>query len=1194
MVDDELSILTGGGPEEEPNGDPGAALLEGLTPPQREAVLQTEGPVLVLAAAGSGKTRVITRRIAYLISCGVQPWQVLALTFTNKAAGEMRERVFQLLGGGEDNRRTRGLTVTTFHSLCARLLRRYAEPAGLKPEFTIYDTGDQASLCKKVIEGLHLSTSNFPARSVLSAISNAKNALLDAAAFEARAFDFNTRNIAQIYKGYTRALRAANAVDFDDLLLLTAKLLQKNSEIREELRKRWQYLLIDEYQDTNHSQFVIASELAGDGKAASAEKPNGPNICVVGDPDQCLPRGTMISTPRGQRAIEKLKKGDLVTSSTGWGSVESMKINKVVEKSYRGSLVVIRTDDGHEVRATPNHVMFARLIADPTLRYTYLMWKRKIGYRIGTTRGVRASKQGDIVSGLQVRANQDVADAMWVLRTSRSPAEALFYEHFYSVKYGIPTMVFFVRGRRMKITQNWIDRLYTDIDTDEGAERLMAELHLDSRYPHHRPGAVTRTGAGGRKGWSRRHVMFTVFGDNRPHTLRPWHEHRIQMVTTDKALRRAATGQFPVRDGVRETWRIETSRKDYDEALDLARGIMSLDDEMEIVSRARLTKDKAFHFMPASHIHPGMQIPVLRDGEVVAQRVESVEWEEHRGVVFDLSVPNTRNYIAEGTVVHNSIYGWRGADIMNILEFEEHYPRCRVITLGENFRSMSPILSVADTLIRKNKQRKHKDLFTNKKGGDKITAVLCRDERHEAALVVDWFKALHDENLERRDEGTEARRHGGEDKGLAWREMAVFYRTNALSRVMEEAFRAAGIPYTIARGTAFYEREEVKSALAYLRLVANQADDVSLLRIVNTPARGIGDTSMTKVEEWAERNRVPVFEAMRHADEIGDLTGRAVGGIRKFVAMVDGWTGGGTFMGAATGSTLAELVDHVIRESGLQGMYKQQAATSQSETDRERLDNLDELVSSAREFEQEYDPANDPSNFDVTMMAAAGSDGPSPVSSETPPLLALLRAYLESISLVADADAVDPDQGSVTLMTLHAAKGLEFPAVAMVGLEEGMLPHARALSDESQMEEERRLCFVGITRAMRLLHMTAAKYRTVRGVPERTIPSRFLSEIGKEHVTFSDQSDQFADLDDTQWGRDTGKYDTSRAELKSGPSIGTRIAQAFPTGSLVRHPQFGVGKVLAITGGVNARATIQFKDVGTKTLVLEYARLTRV
>lgn len=789
-------------------------LLDDLTAPQRSAVTHTEGPLLVLAAAGSGKTRVITRRIAHLIACGVPAWSVLALTFTNKAAGEMRERVHAILDpSGEESRRTRGLTVSTFHALCARLLRRYAEVAGadgahlgIKGDFTIYDSSDQLSAMKAVVADAGLSTTNWPPRSVLSAVSAAKNELLDAEAYAARATDFYAKTVSRLYTGYQKRLRAANAADFDDLLVLTARMLRESASVRDECRGRWQYLLIDEYQDTNHAQFVIASTLAGDGP----EGGNGPNICVVGDPDQ-------------------------------------------------------------------------------------------------------------------------------------------------------------------------------------------------------------------------------------------------------------------------------------------------------------------------------------------------------------------------------AIYSWRGADITNILEFEERYPSAEVITLGENFRSTAPILAAADTLIRNNRKRKHKDLFTSREGGEAVSVILCRDEQHEARLVADWLRSMNEDE---------------EGEGHAWRDMAVFYRTNALSRVMEDALRTAGIPYVIARGTAFFDREEIKNALGYLRVIANQADDVSVQRIVNTPTRGIGNTSLARVRETADSLGVSLFEALKRVGETPGLTPRAQNAIGNFTGLVEGWTGHGSFMGQEMSGSLSDLVERVIRESGLEKMYKRQAETSKSESDAERLDNLSELVSSAAQFEQEYDPDADPFAFPGAEAAEAGAD------AEVPPLLALLRTYLERVSLVADADAVDPAQGSVTLMTLHAAKGLEFPVVAMIGLEEGLFPHSRAHTSEDDLEEERRLCFVGITRAMRHVQLTSAKYRTIRGRSERTIPSRFIEELPREHASISDQSDAWDDrgydeFDEAPSGSSASRGALGAAGARAGGAL-SRAREEFPPGSRVRHPQFGVGEVLGLDGGASVRAKIRFRDVGVKTLVLEYARLQRV
>jgi DNA helicase-2/ATP-dependent DNA helicase PcrA len=783
--------------------------LEGLTGPQRDAVTHTEGPLLVLAGPGSGKTRVITRRIAYLIGCGIPPWQILALTFTNKAAAEMRERVAHLLGEG---RATRGLTVSTFHALCARLLRRWAAVAveegaltGLTDNFAIFDDADQTALMKKTLADLDLSTTNWPPRSVLARISQAKNDLLDADAYAAQAGDFYTRSMAKIYKAYEAALRRANAVDFDDLLVLTAQVLKKSKTIREACRERWQYLLIDEYQDTNRAQFVIASLLAGE-----AGEGRQPNICVVGDPDQ-------------------------------------------------------------------------------------------------------------------------------------------------------------------------------------------------------------------------------------------------------------------------------------------------------------------------------------------------------------------------------SIYAWRGADISNILEFEKHYPGAAVIALGENFRSTGHILATADHLIRRNTQRKHKDLFTSRGDGHKPEVVLCRDEHHEASLVVDWFRSLHAESNGR---------SASSASPIAWKDCAVFYRTNALSRVMEDALRNAGIPYTIARGTAFYQREEIKHALAYLRVLANPADSVSLGRIINVPTRGIGDVTWSRIEAAAADLGYTPLDALRAAAGGSiqvDLTSRARSAIRKFAEMFDAWTGGGSFLGVGVPETLAELVERVIRESGLEAMYK----AGRTETDEERLENLAELVSSAADFEQGYEPASDPAN---DLVPAPTGDGAAPTTT-MPPLLALLRAYLERVTLVADADSVDPSQGAVTLMTLHAAKGLEFRAVALIGLEEGCLPHSRAQESNADLEEERRLCFVGITRAMERLLITSAKYRTLRGMSERTIPSRFLEELPRDRVVFSDQADLGEWGGGSAWDEPESSWSAPRARPSRPPAPAASPRAPFPPGAIVRHPQFGLGTVVSVQGGAGARARIRFRDAGEKTIVLEYARL---
>ena len=826
------------------SGDGGAIeaeLFSGLTAAQREAVAHVDGPLLVLAGPGSGKTTVVTRRVAHLISTGIPPWQILALTFTNKAAGEMRERIDRLVAADLPGRR--GLTIATFHSFCVRLLRRYSEAAGLSSRFTIYDAADQKEALKIAMKEAGIDAKNFTPASIAGAISKAKNMLIDAAMFKAQAGDFHARTIAKAFEAYQKTLRRNDALDFDDLLLATAKLLRNNEAVRTELQRRFQYLMIDEYQDTNYAQFVIAHALA------SAHR----NICVVGDPDQ-------------------------------------------------------------------------------------------------------------------------------------------------------------------------------------------------------------------------------------------------------------------------------------------------------------------------------------------------------------------------------SIYAWRGADIRNILEFEEHYPNPKIVPLGQNFRSTSHIVETAAALIQNNKRRKHKRLYTELGDGAKPSVITCFDEHHEAQLIVERFRALHDIA----------------EQPIPWKEMAILYRMNALSRVLEEYFRNAGIPYVIARGTAFYERKEIKDALAYLRLVANPSDEVSLRRVVNVPARGIGATTIEKIEMWALQRQLGLFDALREVSGGRgggpELQARTANAVSRFVQHVEGWRAAAAgasfdmFMGqpslheaiapkpATEKAALAELVERIIKESGMEAMYR----GARNEEDLERLENLNELINAAADF-----------------AAPPPELGEQPGVRPPATLLEALNAWLEAVTLVSDADAIDPASGAVTLMTLHAAKGLEFDCVAIAGLEEGILPHSRALQSptDTELEEERRLAFVGITRARKHLLITRAAVRTQRGLPERTIPSQFLHELPTEHIESIDHAgmvgmeDEENDFDRPfgersrgsgngsgagagggggAWGRssyDAGRdWRESRSSSRGAPAtqhlagVGRSVVeQQFPIGCMVRHPTFGIGRVEIVTPRARGSSVqVEFRNVGRKTLIVEFAKLQRV
>jgi DNA helicase-2/ATP-dependent DNA helicase PcrA len=759
-------------------------LLEGLTAPQQEAVRHVDGPLLIIAGAGSGKTRVLTRRVAHLVAQGIPASSILAITFTNKAAGEMKQRIESLLGrtirdfGRLDQQWP---TICTFHSLCLRTLRYYAPQIGLANNFSIYDSSDQNKVIKDALKTLELSTTNFQPGVVHAKISNAKNQLLTPADFARSAGDFYSKTVARVYEKYQKLLEASNALDFDDLLLRTVAAFRDFPPVLKEMQDRFSYILIDEYQDTNRAQYLLAHVLAQRHK----------NICVVGDPDQ-------------------------------------------------------------------------------------------------------------------------------------------------------------------------------------------------------------------------------------------------------------------------------------------------------------------------------------------------------------------------------SIYAWRGADIRNILEFEQDYPDAKVVRLEQNYRSSKTILSIASSLIAHNTQRKKKDLWTENTQGEKAALYLAGDEHDEAYAVARRLKELKEKH------------------NYSWNQVAIFYRMNALSRVMEDALRKENVPYVIARGVEFYNRKEIKDVLAYLRVIANPSDEVSLERIANTPARGISDATMKQLAGYAVGHSLSLWQALCDVEKLSTLTARALKACKAFVAQVIDWrktafaddddsgpweVGSGQDekepsllptadrrLPTSSKGRVTKLMETVVRQSGLEEFYKKAGGDEQDE-----LNNINELISSAAE----YDAGNPDGN---------------------------VVDYLAQVSLVSDTDHLKDNGGAVTMMTLHAAKGLEFPVVAMIGLEEGCLPHSRARGDQAQLEEERRLCFVGITRAQERLILSKAAYRTIRGLRERTVASPFLNEMSQSDLEVIDRSgiDSF----------DDGEDDHIRQRMQDESD---RLGGQFKRGQLVRHKIFGLGRVADITPmGSQTRAIIEFNTAGRKTLILEYAKLEAV
>jgi len=923
------------------------ALLAGLNPPQREAVTHGDGPLLVLAGAGSGKTRVLTRRIAYLMATErARANEILAITFTNKAAGEMRERVEGLVG-----RRTRAMWVMTFHAACVRMLRVEAARLGYTRQFTIYDQADARRLTKRCLDELGIDPKRFTPAAIHNQISDAKNKLRDADAYGKLVGSYFEQTVADAYRLYESELHRMNAMDFDDLLVRAVNVLELFPEVRDRYATSFRHVLVDEYQDTNHAQYRWLQLLAGEHR----------NLMVVGDDDQCLVAGTPVRMADGsQRCIETIREGERVLSSYGAGDFRPARVTRT-HRSYAHWGVAITTASGRRVVSTPEHTHFAGY---PDLEYPDL---ERPGLRLQDNH----------------RAGQSAREVM------------------------------------------------------------------------------TATLCGGPAGGAPLHLV-----EHGGRTRRFSH-----LPSLIEELPRAA----PVH------W------------------------------QARLGSEAILPFTPAILVRPGMTM-FGEDGQL--DRVERVDWVRLDQPVHDLDIEHTHNFVAGGLVTHNSVYSFRGADIRNILDFQDHFPEAHTVKLEQNYRSTQTILSAANAVVANNRGRMSKALWTDSGQGDPIHVRELEDEHAEARYVAGEVERLVDE-------------------GCARSEIAVFYRTNAQSRVLEDTLVRREIAYQVIGGTKFYDRAEIKDALAYLVLLVNPQDAGAFTRIANFPRRGLGATSLGRVTGWGNTAGLSVWDAAAEPEQVPGLGTAA----RKAL---------GRFMGtmrvlrerAEQNVPVTELLEEMLRETG----YTDALEAERTIEAQGRLENLAELVEVAREYDG---TAEEPS----------------------------LGGFLEQVALVADTDQIRDDSGVVTLMSLHSAKGLEYPVVLIIGCEEGVFPHSRAL-DEGGLEEERRLAYVGITRAMRSLYLTSARTRNVFGARTYGIPSRFLAEIPGD-LTDNEQHVPLAG---------------PRARATSWDSTTDAEPVAYRVGQDVRHAAFGVGKVIGHEpGGV---VVLHFRDHGDRKFVAELAPLS--
>ncbi|MDU1338267.1 MAG: 3'-5' exonuclease [Clostridium butyricum] len=1110
-----------------------------LNKEQYEGATTIEGQVLILAGAGSGKTRVLTHRIAHMVEdLNIAPYNILAITFTNKAAKEMKDRVRALIGECAEN-----MWISTFHSTCVKILRREIDKIGYKSSFTIYDSSDQKTLVKECMKTVNINDKDISEQEIISKIGKAKDRMQTARSFKLEnESNFRENKIADVYEMYQKRLKENNALDFDDLIFKTVELFKSNPETLEFYQRKFKYIMVDEYQDTNGAQYELVKLLASKYK----------NICVVGDDDQCLVEGSMVSTENKDVEIEKLMKEDLVRVASGNGETSLLKISDINKKKYCGKIVKITTKNNRVIKATPNHISFGKISLEEDKYYVYLMYKSGFGYRIGQTSSVRSRDDRD-ASGLDIRLNGEQADKMWIIKVCDTKGDATYYEQYYSVKYGIPTIVFNSRSRNITISQEQIEKMFKEIDTINAAEKLMEDEFLYNEYPHHLSNAVIRGDS------IRKRVNLSFFGGKKS-VQRGIYSHRIGLNSSgDDSKNKFIEAGFNVRDGQRNTYRVETERALYDEAEEFARKLSMVEESFEILKKAKLSNDKSFMFMPIGSFKPGMSIAIQNSEKIEEDIVISVELEDYDGYVYDLNIDNARNYIANGIVVHNCIYQWRGADIKNILDFEKDYPDAKVIKLEQNYRSKGNILNAANVVIVNNSNRKSKALRTEQELGSKIKVYRAYSDSDEGDFVGKQILDIRK----------------NEDK--KYNDFAILYRTNAQSRIFEESFRRKGIPYKIVGGTRFYDRKEIKDILAYLKVLINPQDDISIRRIINVPKRSIGDATVNKIQDFADSFELNMWDALSEVRSIPTLTPRNVSCIDPFVQLME------NLMILSETTPVSMLIETILEDTG----YMDQLKKSNEIEDKSRIENLKELVSDAVDFEKNSEDKS-------------------------------LSAYLEKVSLVQDTDKIEDEDDSVVLMTVHSAKGLEFPVVFMVGMENGIFPGSASFEKESEMEESRRLCYVGITRAKEILFMTSAEIRRVFGKTVAYSQSDFINEIKpdlKEYVSVEKTGIKSREsfINKSSYnnphslrnnmtrtvsgsGLNASRPNSIGSSSIGNVSSGDYISVAEATmGRKVMHEKFGVGTIVSVqNSGDDKKLTIAFDKQGVKVLLLSFAKLKMI
>ncbi len=1030
----------------------GDRVLDGLNDAQRDAVAHDTGPLLIVAGAGTGKTTVITRRVAHLIARGkARPEEILALTFTDKAAAEMEERVDRLVPYGYAD-----VEIATFHAFGDRLLREHSLEVGLPPDFSVLSRAEQVIFFRDRLFDFPLERyrplgdPTRHLRAILGLISRCKDedigpdeyrtyaegllaqaeATPDDAALRERAVQH--LELARTFAKYQELMACAGAIDFGDQIVYALKLLRTRPYVLSACQRRFRYILVDEFQDTNYAQFEIVKLLAA----------RHTNLAVVADDDQCLPPGTPIATPDGERPIESIRAGDQVLTAVGKGFVGTSPVTRVFQRRKLARFLTFETESGRRISATSNHKMFCyipRAAAGRELTYVYLMERRDLGWRLGVT--------NDLSTRLCLERS---ADRIVGLRACRSEADARYLEALWALKYSIPTLPFKPRPGMM-VVGPYLERLYGQLETRRSAERLAHDLEVDLGAHHFALGAVHRGGH------SRVKVILSMcYRASRPRAGRrpPGTRgtlHAVSLETSDpETIERLRAAGIPLRKA-RRGWLHRATTLSLRDAGIRAEYLCDLTDavlEVRFAAGTINVQHRAALVMPAGNVLPGHCLPVLRGERIVYERIVGVTEETRTSDVYDLEVDRTHNFIADGVVVHNSIYKFRGAAISNVLGFLDTYPGARQVVLTENYRSPQPILDAAYRLITYN----NPDRLEVQRGISKrLTA------RTDAGK--DPVHLHYETGSQEADGVAEIIRERVERGEWKHSDVAILVRSNNEADQFLRSLNLRNIPWTFSGNQGLYGRPEVRLLIAFLRSVAHPDDSISVHYLASSDLYQVPIVDLTRCATYADRRHRWLFDVFRTAtgilelrDEIGP-EGQAA--IQHLVTDLT------RYMELGREMPTGELLYQFLVDSGwLARMSK--AATARDEAEVQNI-----------------------SKFFRRIQAAAKALRYDNVREFVKHLDALIEAGDDPA--VAEADVETP---AVHVLTVHKAKGLEFPVVFLVGLVHEKFPSRRrreALelpielikdtlpSGDFHLQEERRLFYVGMTRARRELYLTSAR-----------------------------------------------------------------------------------------------------------------------